>query len=592
MIYMDELFSNYEEFKELFGMQEHGDGSKSRRNKILLQIAKSRKILHAMATKESGYTRERVWDTRYDRFGSRKKWLYYCSYPAHINFYSAINMDKLKFVVFESLRHRIKGDINNRLEIEGLENVVSVAFRSDDFHGICEDGDIRSVRYINVERDRVFKMRAGKFLRKIIEEHKDLDDLLPEQVKIWICEDFAENWKAHAMNIIGRENYTLRVDKDFRFIYDGYNYVGSFGSCMTNEDYWKFYRDSVNASAACLLNDDGRIVARCVIYNEVKDGNDNTLRLAERQYASEGNNQLKMLLVMRLIEGKYIDGYKRIGADCHSPSSFVDVHGNPLENTELEISCNLEDYDVVSYQDSFKWYDHDDMVARNWGDDDDGNLSTTSGRINEDLDNDDDYVWSEYNQEHIYRDDAVWVESRDDYFREEQTLYAYVLYPNGDYCREVCFEDDCIGVGGDDYYAGEDANSPEDYGIYECPRCGDYFLKKEGAYSSITDETYCGCDCRDYAEDGWYEDNGYVKSDFDGEWHKADDCISVLYWCYGRIAPFTWGKAYFERIISIDEFNDLVEDAEATEFCGKFYIDDIGHDGEPLHFENTGTIAA
>lgn len=39
-------FNNYEEFKELFGLVKHGNGVKSRKNKILLSFKKNRKLLH------------------------------------------------------------------------------------------------------------------------------------------------------------------------------------------------------------------------------------------------------------------------------------------------------------------------------------------------------------------------------------------------------------------------------------------------------------------------------------------------------------------------------------------------------------------
>ena len=39
-------FSNFEEFKERFGIQEHANGEKSRKNKILLAFIKNKELLH------------------------------------------------------------------------------------------------------------------------------------------------------------------------------------------------------------------------------------------------------------------------------------------------------------------------------------------------------------------------------------------------------------------------------------------------------------------------------------------------------------------------------------------------------------------
>lgn len=42
MIIYNKVFSNYDEFKNIFGITEHGNGVKSRRNKILLRFLKDR----------------------------------------------------------------------------------------------------------------------------------------------------------------------------------------------------------------------------------------------------------------------------------------------------------------------------------------------------------------------------------------------------------------------------------------------------------------------------------------------------------------------------------------------------------------------
>jgi hypothetical protein len=55
-------FKNYQEFQELFGIVEHGNGVKSRKNKILLSLFKSKELLHKKATlKPAPYRRETSW---------------------------------------------------------------------------------------------------------------------------------------------------------------------------------------------------------------------------------------------------------------------------------------------------------------------------------------------------------------------------------------------------------------------------------------------------------------------------------------------------------------------------------------------------
>lgn len=572
MIYLKDVFNNYEQFKEMFGMQEHGNGTKSRRNKILLQYFKSRDIMHLVASAKEEWDYFNVYD-RDEKPTGRKSW--YCN--PHIwksvNLYGAHSMDELRSVVISMLS--CAG--GHPLEIHGIDGIRSRLYDSDDFQGICEDGDVRSVRYVNCERQRVFKMRAGKFLRKIIEEHEDVDRLLPEQVKIWVCEDFAENWKAYAMNAIGSDRYTLYVNDNFKAIYDPDRCKGDFHSCMTGRRFWTFYRDSVDASAAYLEDCEGQIVARCIIYNSVYDSNDNKLRLAERQYSTGCDESLKRMLVMRLIEGGYIDGYKRIGADCHSPRAFLDIHGNPLEDDDLHIDCDLSQYDTVSYQDSFKYYDEEECVAYNYGYCNiDENLSTTNGYREDEHEND---CYSRYHDEYLSEDEAYYVETRDDYFYGDEVVNAYV-----DDGWETCFREDCIYIGSDYYYAGEDAEEPERYGICQCPQCGDYFLTDDGCYSELTGEDYCCSSCLEEAEEQWHSDNGDVYSSWDSEWYDADEVIEVLQWN-------RWLRRYDETTISIDSFNSLVEDGEATEFCGLYYLDSVNCEGEPAHLP-TPAVAA
>ena len=85
---------------------------------------------------------------------------------------------------------------------------------------------------------------------------------------------------------------------------------------MVDRKLHYFYTNSVDASAAYLINEEGKVTARCVIYNRVTDQNGKIWRLAERQYATDENNTLKRALIDALIKGGHIDGYKKVGAGC------------------------------------------------------------------------------------------------------------------------------------------------------------------------------------------------------------------------------------------------------------------------------------
>ena len=454
------------------------------------------------------------------------------------------------------------------IELNG-EVFKSDLYRTDDFKGVCEDGDERSVRYYNIERERVFKMRAGKFFRKLIDENTELAALLPEAVKIWLAEDFAEEWKAYAAQFC-KNNFELHVDDNFADIYDSCWLEGNFGSCMTDNKQYEYYEQSVKAKAAYLTNENGGIVARCIVFPEVHVyGTDKVLRLAERQYATDGSDQLKRQLVMAWIDAGEIDGYKRVGAGCGDNRAFVDNNGNPLESTDLWISCSLERGDTLSYQDSFRWYDINGGKAYNCSNHHyDADLSTTDGTFEQG-------EWSHYNDEYIPSDDAYYVETRDDYFWDNQVVDAEHLC-HGNYYTETCFIEDCIEIGNTYYYAGENAEYPENYGIYRCPHCDEWFVSENGYYSDLTEEDYCCEYCRDRAEEDWKEDN-WTFSHYDDEYFEdEDDVVTALEW-----SP-RYNK-YRETTIHVDTFESLCDDEEAVIFEGERYIDEIGIDGEPAH---------
>ena len=138
--------------------------------------------------------------------------------------------------------------------------------------------------------------------------------------------------------------------------------------------------------AAYLENEDGRIIARCVIFTEAHDQNGKVWRLAERQYAEEGRDFLKRCLVDALIDGGYIDAYKRVGVDCHKTTAYVDIEGNSLQHLKFSIECKLEfsqnpddawdsgKCHILSYQDSFKYFDPYKKIAYNSEPDDYSNI--------------------------------------------------------------------------------------------------------------------------------------------------------------------------------------------------------------------------
>lgn len=573
-------FKNYEEFNELFGIVEHGNGVKSRKNKILLSLYKDKRYLRnhiqwknydlACAYMDKLCESIRKADV-FDKNVARKKGIYEW-YSTH---QLAPNLPDLLVGSLSTLKNILLNRMQNFTYFNGRgcygmilngKRFLSDKYYTDSFNGLCEDETLNAIRYINSENGRVFKMRAGKMFNHLM-DCNEVTKELPEQVRRWLSEEFVAEWVEYARENIGDTKYTLHVDDNFERIYTKSACVGngcgdySFGSCMASEEQWEFYCDAVDAKAAYLTDCNDKVVARCVVFTDVTDEDGKTWRLAERQYSAGSRPELQRQLVNALIKGGHIDGYKQVGSSCSDSRNFVDINGNALNDKCFSISCNLEHGDTLSYQDSFKWYDYNVNVAYNYsvyGCDDLGVTDPTYGEESE---------WSDYNQEYIPSDQAFYVNTRDDYFYRNQVVHDRSR-------NEYCFEDDCIRIGDSWYYAGRNAEDPGSYGIACCGYCEDYFVEGEGYYSEITEEEYCCSDCRAHAELD-YKENYWKFASWDEEYYEQD-VLDVLMWV-GSI------HRYINETIYIVHFNDLVENHVAVEYDGEYYIDFVNMEGEPVH---------
>lgn len=469
-------FNNYEGFKELFGVRECGNGAKTRRNKVLLSYIKNPKWLKMKDTEFSGM----------ERFGWRQ---------ANIT-----NMNDLWLM----LERRIRWECDtlrdsDPIDLLGNWTVWSQQYKLDDYRGICEDGDTGSIRYVRRDTGRVYKKKAGRFLHDILMEY-DFGKELDESVMKWFCEEFTQRW--HTLVASKLPNYELHIggeEEDFERIYSTSECADDFNSCMMDDEYYYFYTNAVKARAAYLQNDSGLIVARCVIYDEchLEDGSDKVVRLAERQYAVDCDDLLKRVLVDKLIEAGEIDGYKKVGADCHSPKMFVWNNGETL-NCRMWIPCDLDEDDYVSYQDSFKWYDIDRRRAYNYeADGATAELDVTDGR----MDIEEDY--DEYHQEYT-RNNTVTVVYRGDEIQ----------------CDEEQLED-FVWSDRDDIYVHQDEAT-------WCVDINGYVRDGNSYYSEVLDEDYYYRDNLDQAEREYYEENGYVYASHDDEWAEAEDVVTFL----------------------------------------------------------------
>lgn len=489
-------FDDHIQFKELFGIIQHSNGVKSRKNLILLKYIKTAAI-RKLAMSTGDYS---ILDIK--------------------------NMAQLKKYVLDRLTQN-EGDAKYELNLINY-NFHSNLYSTDSRQGSCIDGDLNSIRYIKHEptREKEYKMKAGKLLKALINEHP-FGQLLPEQVVVWLCEEFTMDWASFSGFVTSNDK--LHIDKNFKKIYDSTQCEGNFGSCMVNRGYHRFYTDYVNASAAYLENPEGKIIARCVIFNEVLDEDDKVWRYAERQYSSEGSDVLKRTLIDSLIRGGHIDCYKQIGAGCSDSTAIVDIYGNSLADKQFRIACSAQDGDTVSYQDTFKWLSVYHEEAYNTDDSSyDYCLDHTYGTVGGDEEEEDDRPYDEYHDRHC--DSTV------------------TVYYHG---QEIsCDEDDlddfvCIG---DDYIHHED--------VLTCPECGIEFDKFDHDFKSeLTGESYCCQTCKDDAEKEYKEEHWHY-SEYDNDYFEHEDDLTS-YMAYDAIS-----QAYTEKTISKESYDDLLDNGD------------------------------
>ena len=497
-------FYGYEEFKARFGLEKRENGTVVRKNRILLAHLKN-PVLLKYCKEHGDYTLLHIYD-----------------------------MADLQKKVVEAVLKSGEDDEKLPYEVELIgRTYYSSKYRTDEAKGLCEDLDKSSVRYVNIERNRVFKMRAGKFMRELILE-TGRGKLLSPCVVNWIAGDvFTQQWCTYTYGYT--PDIELYVNDEFWRIYKSSHCKGNFDSCMVDRDRTSFYRDSVKAKAAYITDKTGLIVARAILFTDVTDQDGKKWRLLERQYSSGGDDVLKRLLIDKLIQGDYIDGYKIVGASCHEANAFVDTEGNSLSDKMFEIDCDLDEEDTLSYQDSFKWYSYSRNKAYNYENCNFSyTLDTTDLNLCGDTDDDeDDGEWDDYHQYYCddtrlcYRngreirvdsenlDDFVWIESKQEYHHEN----------------------DCVC----------------------CDECGTDILENDAMCSEVTEKYYCCKECMEKAEDEFKRKNWYY-SEYDEAWYESlDDITRINIWNESE-------GVYEEKSIGIDTLDSLIGNEDVWEF--------------------------
>jgi hypothetical protein len=467
---------NYDEFKELFGMQQHDNGNKSRKNKILLKLWTCKDFFKYAIESAHRYNM---------RTGTPNLMSVTEIYATWLKTMTGMENLFLNILCPNSFRsddYMINGRWRSAWELAfyratyiygkmWLNNRLwlSDKYDADDMCGITADGDTRSIRYINRDSGKVYKMKASKMYKHLIDS-STVGKHLPEQVTNYLVEVLTLEWTS-VSNV--NDRYELHVDRNFSDIYDSSYCPGDFGSCMVDEERDSYYSNCVPGCRAAYLTDnynDDVIVARAILFKARDIDTDEVVKLCERQYATDKSEVLKQILVNRLIKGEFIDGYKKVGAGCHDTTAFVGNNGDDWSDRDFAIECNIDPYDdIMSYQDSFIYYNESNGVAYN-----------------------------QCRRHYDYRLDTTdkFLEERKKYWDEYHDRYTYndviTVYVNGS--EMTCDEeylDDFTEIN-DVYYHNNDVSC--------CDNCNEAYVSDDGVYSDLTEEYYCCDACKENGE--------------------------------------------------------------------------------------------
>ena len=503
MLILNDLFKDYAGYKEMFGKVTHSNGAVSHKNKILLAMLTDRRCMQYLL----------------NVLGKSETCIPYVKQLLASKDATSFKQALLRAICLTSRR------ISSKYRLDfGDYWFFASDYYFDDLNGHCEDGDERCIRYHRNDNGKVYKMKAGKMFKHCL-LNSEFGKVLPEQVIVWLCEELTADWIASNLD----DSYELHIDHNFEKIYDSSYLEGDFHSCMVDENVHTFYNDAVKAKAAYLTNNYGNIVARAVIFTNVYDEEGNTYRLCERQYSSGMDERLKRLLVLKLIAGGHIDGYKQIGMGCHDNRAFVLNNGKSLSDAKLHIKCYLDTTDPLSYQDSFIYYDIDKHIAYNYNHSGYGYLlDITDGRLEqENYDEYHDYYTSnelvsvyvdgrQYECDSENLDEFVYIDRYDEYHHIDDCVYIDGCYGRYelredcvecDECDEWVYKDDAYYSDlTEEWYCCEDCLNDAEQRYKEryfvqCPNCGEYVDPDEAYHSHLTGDDYCCQDCRDEDED-------------------------------------------------------------------------------------------
>lgn len=320
---------DYSEFKDIFGTCKSPRGTIQ--NKILLAF----------------------WKSRFKRNPNEATSL--CKSMPDMYAIVMHNLTHLPSSVSVSNLHPVRIKIKDQVFVFYTEKYTTIGM------GIGEESaqgakDLKCCTVIDTKTNKFCTIKPSKI---ILDAFNSCGAKIAPSVMTYCAEIFQSQWEAYRQSCL--EKYRLVVDSNFKDIYSSSKCLGSFGSCMTDKNHWKFYSTYVKALSAKLIEtESGKIVARCIVWTDVKcDTTNKKYVYADRQYATNSDLKLKSLLIERLYEEGYINIHKHIHAGCRESTYICDRTGQTIQFTKLSVSCTIKKGGRVSYMDTFKYLDVD-----------------------------------------------------------------------------------------------------------------------------------------------------------------------------------------------------------------------------------------
>ena len=349
------FFPNYESFKKAFYITDtSGEYKRNIKGKIILDKMKLNLAVaeYEIYIKQLNEPKEnKIVDTPIQIHEYIPLVIDACLFPSDSytpDVWETIKFDtKLCYNLWDALLYKYK--------ILAVNHIPQMNIIIDETKGIPYDNKGNPSMFRYIKNDKVYMKRIGKIFTEqalLFCEKYNYQHFKP--IITYLSEEITKSWITERC----KDNFNIVIDKDFKFIYTSSNYASDINSCMNDKEFYVFY-NNINASAVSLRNTNNKILARCILFNDVEsETNGNKYRYLERIYFTD--IIFANILLNKLIDDKLIDIYKVVGVGARDETKIHTVEGEYL-NEFICLNINIKNINgPIPYMDTFKynntWY--------------------------------------------------------------------------------------------------------------------------------------------------------------------------------------------------------------------------------------------